>query len=117
MMLSVKKCAVALVIVSATIVASLASPTDVELDKEDNILVVRVTEDQQQQRERQERRLDSVASAENTPVTIEIFEEKEARNGGEIVEKIEVQGHCSEELSKMQQPFFHPTLFLSREDC
>ena len=92
MMSSAKKCATALVIVSAAIVASLASPTDVELEKHDNILVVRVTEDQQQQRERQERRLDSVASAENTPVTIEIFEEKEARNGGEIVEKIEVQG-------------------------
>jgi len=91
MMLSVKKCAVALVIVSATIVASLASPTDVELDKEDNILVVRVTDDQQQQRERQERRLDSVASAENIPVTIEIFKEKETKSGGEIVEKIEVQ--------------------------
>ena len=116
MVSSVRKCAAALVIVSAAIVASLASPADVELDKEDNILVVRVTEDQQQQRERQERRLDSVASAENTPVTIEIFEEKEARNGGEIVEKIEVQGHCSEKLSKMQQLFFHPTLFLSRED-
>ena len=111
MMLSVKKCAVALVIVSATIVASLASPTDVELDKEDNILVVRVTDDQQQQRERQERRLDSVASAENIPVTIEIFKEKETKSGGEIVEKIEVQGHDSEKLSNLQQLFFSPYLY------
>ena len=90
-MSSAKKCATALVIVSAAIVASLASPTDVELEKQNNILVVRVTEDQQQ-RERQERRLDSAASAENIPVTIEIFEEKETKSGGEIVEKIEVQG-------------------------
>ena len=34
MVSSVRKCAAALVIVSAAIVASLASPADVELDKE-----------------------------------------------------------------------------------
>ena len=92
MITDLKKCAAALVIVSVAIVSSTASPTDVELDKENNILVVRVTEDQQPQRERQERRLDSVASPGNSPVTIEIFEEKETKNGGEIVEEIEVQG-------------------------
>ena len=94
MITDLKRCAAALVIVSAAIVASVASsPTDVELDKEDNILVVRVTEDRQ--RERQERRLDSVASPENSPATIEIFEEKETKNGGEIVEEIEIQGRGS----------------------
>ena len=92
MITDLKKCAAALVIVSVAIVTSTASPTDVQLDKEDNILVVRVTEDQQPQRERQERRLDSVASPGNSPVTIEIFEEKGTKNGGEIVEEIEVQG-------------------------
>ena len=90
MMSSAKKCTTALVIVSAAIVASLASPTDVELEKHDNILVVRVTEDQQQQRERQERRLDSAASAENIPVTIEIFEEKELAGVMEIFEGLEI---------------------------
>ena len=106
------KCAAALVIVSAAIVASVASsPTDVELDKEDNILVVRVTEDQQRQRERQERRLDSVASPGNSPVTIEIFEEKETKNGGENVEEIEVQGRDSFRLTSFRVLYCRPKLY------
>ena len=115
MMYNAKMCAyAAIAIVSLAFTASTASPTDVELDKEDNILVVRVTEEdqqqQQQQIQRQERRLDSVAAAAsgNSPVTIEIFEEKETKNGGEeIVEKIEVQGNNSEKLSKLCKLCFH----------
>ena len=109
MITDLKKCAAALVIVSVAIVTSTASPTDVELDKEDNILVVRVTEDQQ--RQRQERRLDSVASPGNSPVTIEIFEEKETKNGGEIVEEIEVQGRDSFRLTSFRVLYCRPKLY------
>ena len=105
--MSASKCVAAVVMASMALAAfAAASPADVELDKVDDILVVRVTEaeQQQQQRERQERRLDSASAAVgNGPVTIDFFEEKDARNGAEIVEEIQVQGRClSEALSELQ---------------